>query len=171
MLRIELSHGRDDPNQDMEDWGYGGPTFDLLHQVVLQVGPLESLICRDFQGRKVTTITTFEDMVMHEGKYYGDFTVDAGTSQRKGGRSPLLFITGVTPEGLHICHGPYTEAIATYFCTVRAFHPLDDKETWFSFVGSEQCYVLKGCSYKSLIFTQHCPTEAFTQKSRNYRKL
>lgn len=32
-MELELTHGREDPNQDMEDWGFDGPVLAQVHSI------------------------------------------------------------------------------------------------------------------------------------------
>ncbi len=78
-MYLRLYHGRRDPNQVMEDWGFGGPTF----------GPLSCYVhtyCRTFRMHAECDaheiwLETLDDMICWDGCYYGDFEVfiaDAG---------------------------------------------------------------------------------------------
>ena len=73
---IKLFHGRDDPEQDMDDWGYDGPTL----------GPFEAVCftycthvrCFTDENNDEELCLSFHDgMLVHDGKYYGDFEVVA----------------------------------------------------------------------------------------------
>ena len=73
---IKLLHGRHDPNEDMQDWGFHGPVL----------GPFEAVhfTYRD-HIRCITNSATedelelgfTDDMLTYEGKYYGDFEIAA----------------------------------------------------------------------------------------------
>ena len=72
-LYLRLYHGRLDPKEDMEEWGFQGPVF----------GPLSSVVLTYFSTIRIygtndtdeVWIDTQKDMVMWEGKYYGDFEI------------------------------------------------------------------------------------------------
>lgn len=85
-LYLGLFHGRDNPEDDMEDWGFQGPV----------VGPLKAMhttygsTCRikfvdvvaakkffpDFDYRdEWVVLEGTDELLEYEGKYYGDWTV------------------------------------------------------------------------------------------------
>lgn len=72
-MYLRLFHGRTDPNQDMEDWGFTGPTF----------GPLSSYThtyCSTFrayseQDTSEVWLDTHGDMIRWDGCFYGDLDV------------------------------------------------------------------------------------------------
>lgn len=73
-LYLHLFHGREDPDEAMDDWGINGPTF----------GPFESM-----HSTYAATIVLFggngdksdlwlkyhDDLVYFDGVYYGDFVI------------------------------------------------------------------------------------------------
>ena len=73
MLYLKLFHGRNDPAQDMDDWGFDGPVFgpyEFIHTTYANFVKM---------GRKNGTIDELEivgpDMVYYAGSYYGDRSV------------------------------------------------------------------------------------------------
>lgn len=65
---IHLFHGRDDPEQRMDDWGYQGPTlgpFPYIH----------TTYCVDIKCGENLVLYINNEMIVHEGKYYGDWSV------------------------------------------------------------------------------------------------
>jgi hypothetical protein len=72
-MYLRLYHGRTDPDQQMEDWGFTGPTF----------GPLACYVhtyCCTFRmiGEDQTSevwLETHDDMIPWEGCFYGDLEV------------------------------------------------------------------------------------------------
>ncbi len=72
-MYLRLYHGRSDPAQQMEDWGFDGPTF----------GPLSSYVhtyCCTFRihGDGDTNemwLKTHGDMIEWDGCFYGDMEV------------------------------------------------------------------------------------------------
>lgn len=90
-LQVHLFHGRTDPDQAMNDWGFDGPTFDCLsvaHDpdlVLLQGASATSLELAKRTGLAVhddtITVPYTDDMVtvplFRDGKpaYFGDFSV------------------------------------------------------------------------------------------------
>ncbi len=67
-LYLHLYHGRQDPLEDLEDWGSEGPTF----------GPYESIQITYGVHIKMHTSDGFddlvwdEDLIFYDGVYYGD---------------------------------------------------------------------------------------------------
>jgi hypothetical protein len=61
---IKLLHGRDDPNQDMEDWGFNGPVL----------GPFR---CIRSGGAEEIELGFTDDLLTYDGKHYGDFEIAA----------------------------------------------------------------------------------------------
>jgi len=74
-IYLLLLHGRDDPNEDMEYMGYEGPLL----------GPFKAIHCTytahvnciDEHGEMVLELVYHEDMLVHDGKFYGDFEIAA----------------------------------------------------------------------------------------------
>ena len=72
MLYIRLFHGRTDPDQDMDDWGFDGPVL----------GPYQfahtTYTCHVKLGRldgNCDELLIHEDMLYYDGCYYGDWSV------------------------------------------------------------------------------------------------
>jgi hypothetical protein len=83
-LYLRLYHGRTDPDQTMDGWGFDGPTF----------GPLAAFVQTYLANARLYGespsdehwLETHADMVRFGGAYYGDleaFIADAGS---KAGR-------------------------------------------------------------------------------------
>ena len=72
MLYLKLFHGRNDPAQDMDDWGFDGPVFgpyDFIHT---------TYACHLKMGRNdgdIDNLRIVGDMVFYAGNYYGDWSV------------------------------------------------------------------------------------------------
>jgi len=72
-IYLRLYHGRNDPDQEMDDWGFAGPTF----------GPLSSYVhtyCRTFRihgdgDSSEVWLETHDDMIRWNGCFYGDMEV------------------------------------------------------------------------------------------------
>ncbi len=72
-MYLRLYHGRADPCQEMDDWGFDGPTF----------GPISSYVhtyCRNFRihGDSETSEVWLEkhnDMIVWNACFYGDMEV------------------------------------------------------------------------------------------------
>lgn len=78
---LRLYHGRTDPNQEMDDWGFVGPTF----------GPLSCYIhtyCCTFRiygenGTAEVWLDKHDDMIQWDGCFYGDMEIFiAGTDDK-----------------------------------------------------------------------------------------
>jgi hypothetical protein len=75
---LKLMHGRDHPEQQMNDWGFDGPVlgpFEVVHFTY-------TTHVRCFPEGSDGDIDAIElcyhdDMLVHEGKYYGDFEIAA----------------------------------------------------------------------------------------------
>ena len=72
MPYLRLFHGRNDPDQNMEDWGEDGPVF----------GPLEFVhttysfhLKLGLSDDNCYELYCFEDMLYYDGVYYGDWSV------------------------------------------------------------------------------------------------
>jgi hypothetical protein len=69
---IRLLHGRHDPNEEMHDWGFGGPVlgpFDAVHFTYMT-----DISCILDTGETLALRFT-DDLLTWEGKYYGDFEI------------------------------------------------------------------------------------------------
>ncbi len=73
---IKLFHGRDDPEQDMDDWGYNGPTLGPFEAVCFTYCTDVRCIINEMTGEDLR-LSFHTDMLVHEGKYYGDFEIVA----------------------------------------------------------------------------------------------
>ncbi|MBX9791389.1 MAG: hypothetical protein K2Y37_20910 [Pirellulales bacterium] len=74
-LYLRLYHGRSDPNQQMEDWGFNGPTFGPLSSVVMTY--LSTIRIHGMRANDEHWLETSDGMVLWQGNYYGDFEVFA----------------------------------------------------------------------------------------------
>jgi hypothetical protein len=73
---LKLLHGRDDPNQDMHDWGFNGPVlgpFEAVHFTYC----VHVRCFWDWDGttRDALELSFTDDMLTYEGKHYGDFEI------------------------------------------------------------------------------------------------
>ena len=69
---LKLLHGRDDPDQDMNDWGFDGPMlgpFAAVHFTYMC-----HIRCIALDGDELE-LEYHEDMLVYEGKFYGDFEI------------------------------------------------------------------------------------------------
>lgn len=71
---ILLLHGRDDPNEDMKDWGFHGPTLGPFAAVHFTYK--EHIRCIADSAREEEIELGFcDDLLAYQGKYYGDFEI------------------------------------------------------------------------------------------------
>jgi hypothetical protein len=78
-LYLRLHHGRKDPAEDMQDWGFDGPTFGPLDSVV-QTYFVTIRLCRSGLDDDLW-LDVRHDMIVWDGSYYGHFaTFVAGKS-------------------------------------------------------------------------------------------
>lgn len=74
-MYVKLFHGRNKPDEQLDDWGFEGPTF----------GPLDyfqnTYNCHPRGGyydglyEELIEIEIFNDLYVYDGKYYGDISV------------------------------------------------------------------------------------------------
>lgn len=86
-LYLGLFHGRDNPDETLEDWGFDGPIIGPLEYVHttysthIKLGFVEEERCKLYVDAGIvndhgfTDLMIVEDMVQCQGKYYGDWTV------------------------------------------------------------------------------------------------
>lgn len=83
MLYLELYHGRKNPDQDLEDWGFDGPIIGPLEHMtftylnVIRVFFTKESIAKacGFEGKDDNWITFEDDLLVFQGNYYGDFSL------------------------------------------------------------------------------------------------
>mgnify|MGYP001559720705 CR=1 FL=1 len=88
-MKLKLFHGRDKQDEDMDDWGYDGPTLEIIamHTTYLNhirvkcatKGKTEDMQLQT--GWKIIDenwleLNLVDDMVECSGKFYGDFNVE-----------------------------------------------------------------------------------------------
>ncbi len=75
---IQLLHGRDDPNEDMKDWGFDGPTLGPF--VAVHFTYRQFIRCITDPAQELELELEFhEDLLVFEDKYYGDFEIVSET--------------------------------------------------------------------------------------------
>lgn len=72
-LYVRLYHGRNDPTEQLDDWGFDGPTFGPLSGVV-------STYCTTIRLHGESNdaelwLTVIDDLIEWDGKFYGDWEV------------------------------------------------------------------------------------------------
>lgn len=72
-MYLRLFHGRDDPKQTMDDWGYDGPRLGPLQWFHTTYGSHLRILSEDEHHE--IDLPLVEDMICFEGKYYGDWSV------------------------------------------------------------------------------------------------
>ena len=79
-LYLHLYHGRDTADQDMDDWGFEGPSLGPFSDVIVTY--LSTVRCMTDGGQSDELWLVFqEDMVVHDGKFYGDFCINTQATQ------------------------------------------------------------------------------------------
>jgi hypothetical protein len=73
---IKLLHGRDDPDQDMQDWGFAGPLLGLFEALHFTYRNHIRCISNSATEEELELGFT-DDMLTYEGKHYGDFEIAA----------------------------------------------------------------------------------------------
>jgi len=81
-MYVRLYHGRTDPEQDMDDWGFQGPTF----------GPLSCYVhtyCSTFRihgesNASELWLETHRDMIRWGGSFFGDLEVFVAGENDRG---------------------------------------------------------------------------------------
>ena len=72
-LYLRLFHGRTDPAQDMNDWGFDGPIFGPLCSVHQTYGGALHFYGEDAADE--CRLSQHEDMIVWDGGYYGDVAI------------------------------------------------------------------------------------------------
>lgn len=72
-LYLRLYHGRKDPDQDMDGWGFNGSVFGPLSAVVMTY--LSTIRIHGTRSCDELWLDTTRDMVQWRGNYYGDFEI------------------------------------------------------------------------------------------------
>jgi hypothetical protein len=76
---LHLLHGRTDPDENMTGWGFTGPIlgpFEAIH--VTYKEHIRCIVLAD-AGEELE-LGFHEDMLVHDGNFYGDFEICAGHS-------------------------------------------------------------------------------------------
>ncbi len=98
-LYLQLYHGRNDPAQQMDDWGFAGPTFGPLTSVV-QTYLTHFRLYGD--GGMELWLETCDDMIVWQGSYYGDMSVFIATpdTHARSSSTPLSGCVDSLPSAL-----------------------------------------------------------------------
>lgn len=106
---LHLFHGRNSPDEDMDDWGFNGPTIgplNYVHTTYCNHVKFEFLSDEDAEifglDPDFGELNIVEDLIVYEGKYYGDWSV---STERATGfyeiRVNIAGTTGMVRETLH----------------------------------------------------------------------
>ena len=71
-LYLQLYHGRKDPAEQMDDWGFTGPTFGPLACVVQTYVSTVRLVG---DTNDELWLEHYDDMIVWEASYYGDMSI------------------------------------------------------------------------------------------------
>jgi hypothetical protein len=80
-LYLQLYHGRKDPAEQMDDWGFTGPTFGPLAYVVQTYF---STLRLHGDADQELWLEQFDDMIVWNGAYYGDISIFIATGDEHG---------------------------------------------------------------------------------------
>lgn len=76
-----LFHGRNDPKQDMDDWGFDGPVIGPINWAHTTYGGEIKIALKNERDASLH-LSVVEGCVSFDGKYYGDWTVFQHTQRR-----------------------------------------------------------------------------------------
>ena len=65
---LKLFHGRDRPDQDLDDWGFEGPILGPFPYV-------HTTYAEDVAVGNDCYLKIVDDLLVYDGKYYGDWSV------------------------------------------------------------------------------------------------
>ena len=68
-LSVKLFHGRNDPDEDMDDWGFDGPCLGPIEGVRLTYGNVALLVDDRIE------LPMVDYVILYDGKYYGDAAI------------------------------------------------------------------------------------------------
>jgi hypothetical protein len=89
MVELYLKHGRDDPAQDLDDWGFDGPRLQNCTGIHQTYGTPANIFFQTEQDRDAAraltgwevwdqnglTVRWQDDLVVANGKFYGDWGI------------------------------------------------------------------------------------------------
>ena len=73
-LYVELFHGRTNPDQGMDDWGFQGPVLGPFEEVHVTYTNIFRLLYKNVWY----LLPLLDDMVDYKHNYYGDWGIHAG---------------------------------------------------------------------------------------------
>jgi hypothetical protein len=78
---IRLLHGRNDPDEHMNGWGFDGPVIGPF--VAVHFTYKEHIRCfPDDQQEDALELGFDDDLLVYQGKYYGDFEIVSETEAK-----------------------------------------------------------------------------------------
>jgi hypothetical protein len=83
---LKLMHGRDNPDQDMNGWGFNGPVLGPFEAVHFTYAAHVRCFPKGSDG-DTDAVELFyrDDMLVYEGKFYGDFEIAASFGNKQVG--------------------------------------------------------------------------------------
>lgn len=79
-LYLRLYHGRKNPDQEMDGWGFEGPVFGPLSTVVMTY--LSTIRIHGLAPSEEVWLETTRDMIRWQGSYFGDFEIFIATANQ-----------------------------------------------------------------------------------------
>jgi hypothetical protein len=77
-IYLKLMHGRDDPDQHMDDWGFDGPVLGPFEAAHFTYATHVRCFPPSSDGdAEAVELCYRDDLLVHDGKYYGDFEIAA----------------------------------------------------------------------------------------------
>jgi hypothetical protein len=89
-LYLDLYHGRKDPNEDMDGWGFDGPLIGPLEHVHITYMDTFRIFFKAFKVARACGFEDIEDIWMEnkgdlikfQGNYYGDWSISDMTAAK-----------------------------------------------------------------------------------------
>ena len=103
-LYLELYHGRDNVDDDLDDWGFDGPvigplehiTFTYMHVIRIFFANEKVAKSCGFPGKEGNWLTFEDDLLSFQGKYYGDFSlIDLPVAKVKAMRKEVSRVNAI----------------------------------------------------------------------------
>lgn len=136
---LHLFHGRNSPDEDLDDWGFNGPTIGPLRYVhTTYASHLKFEFLEDEAAAKFGLdpeegeLRIVDDMVVYDGKYFGDWSVSA---EKATGHYQTM-AGGVASQYLHLTHHEALDLFEA-MCTVT------EQDVQLFDVSGGQCVLVK----------------------------
>ena len=110
-IYLKLLHGRTHPDEQLEDWGFDGPVLGPFEAVHFTYATHVRCFPKSSDGdAEVIELRYHDDLIFHDGKYYGDFEIAAsfGTATPQPTLPP-------DPENMNGKRAQWAEAALTKF--------------------------------------------------------